>query len=61
MKEIKHQKKKKKMEQHTVFGILNTINMSILPKLTHTFSAIPIKARLFVDKHKIILKLTWKD
>lgn len=56
MKEIKHPKKK--MEQHIVFGILNTINMSILPKLTHTFSAVPIKARLFVDKHKIILKLT---
>lgn len=50
------------MEQHTVFGILNIINMSILPKLTHTFNAVPIKARrLFVDKRKTILKLKWKD
>lgn len=44
-------------------GRLIIVKMPILPKWIEMFHTIPIKmpARIFVDMHKIILKLIWED
>lgn len=41
-------------------GRLNTVQMSVLPRLIYRFNSIPIKilARFYVDTDKVIIKLT---
>lgn len=44
-------------------GRLNTVKMSVLPKLIYKFSTIPFKIPVgfFVDTDKPILIFIWKD
>lgn len=51
------------MDRYTIFmDQIIQHKMSIAPKLIHRFDEILIKiaTRLFVDRHKLILKFAWK-
>lgn len=43
-------------------GILNIVNISVLPNWTYRFNTVPLKisAASFVDINKLILKFIWK-